>query len=218
MIICFLGIHINISRLFTFACFITVIVQFKLAHAGNTTSRSTTRINPFLNSSVITKLIKNQTNNTDDCEAEVIDETKYYFSVGYRAFAGALCVPITICAIFGNTLVIYVIKHYHSLRITGNIFLASLAVADVGVSTLAMTFYGFQLVKGRWIFGPVSLFNKLMNVSVLKKLIVFSFNTYICINESKQMLSRNAVVNIKFLFFMEIKEYIHVELKYLNIN
>jgi hypothetical protein len=212
MIICFLGIHINISRLFTFACFITVIVQFKLAHAVNTTSRSTTRINPFFNSSVISTLIKNQTtNNTLICEAEVIDETKYYFSVGYRAFAGALCVPITICAICGNTLVIYVIKHYHSLRITGNIFLASLAVADVGVSTLAMTFYGFQLVKGRWIFGPVSLFKILKNINVLKKLIVFSFNTYICINESKQMLSRNAVVNIKFLFFfMAIKEYIYV--------
>jgi hypothetical protein len=74
----------------------------------------------------------------------------------YRIFAGALVVPITICAIFGNILVIYVIKRYHSLRITGNVFLASLAVADVGVSTLAMTFYGLQLLQGRWMFGAVS--------------------------------------------------------------
>ncbi|CAF1641984.1 unnamed protein product, partial [Adineta ricciae] len=95
----------------------------------------------------------NQTT-TNNCVAEIIDETLYYFSVGYRAFAGALIVPITICGICGNTLVIYVIKHYHSLRITGNVFLASLAVADVGVSTLAMTFYGLQLLYGRWLFGP----------------------------------------------------------------
>ena len=100
----------------------------------------------------------NQTNLTtgNDCVPEIIDETLFHSSVPYRIFAGALIVPITICAIFGNSLVIYVIKHYDSLRITGNVFLASLAVADVGVSTLAMTFYGLQLLQGRWIFGPVS--------------------------------------------------------------
>jgi len=104
-----------------------------------------------------TIIITTTTTTFNNCIAEKIDETLYYFSVGYRAFAGALVVPITICAIFGNTLVIYVIKHYHALRITGNVFLASLAVADVGVSTLAMTFYGLQLLYGRWLFGPVSL-------------------------------------------------------------
>ena len=126
-----------------------------------------------LNNTVTLEETDNQTTSSNSCVAEVIDETVYYFSVGYRAFAGALVVPITICAIFGNTLVIYVIKHYHSLRITGNVFLASLAVADVGVSTLAMTLYGLQLLYGRWLFGPVSLFIRSIDFNSLKKSIVF---------------------------------------------
>jgi hypothetical protein len=131
--------------------------------AVNATSTPTKRFHLLLNrtttTTITTILFKtnNETNTTDGCKAEVIDEKLYYFSVGYRAFAGALVVPITICAICGNILVIYVIKRYPSLRVTGNVFLASLAVADVGVSTLAMTFYGLQLLYGRWLFGPVSL-------------------------------------------------------------
>jgi hypothetical protein len=167
MIICFLGVHINISRLFAFACIVTItfIVQFKLVLAVDAAPETSKRAYFSLNNTVTlekpdnqTIIITTTTTTFNNCVAERIDETLYYFSVGYRAFAGALVVPITICAIFGNTLVIYVIKHYHSLRITGNVFLASLAVADVGVSTLAMTFYGLQLLYGRWLFGPVSLF------------------------------------------------------------
>ncbi|CAF0975549.1 unnamed protein product [Didymodactylos carnosus] len=87
------------------------------------------------------------------CIPEVIDQSLIYYSLPYRIMAGLLIVPITICAIGGNILVIYVIKHFQSLRITGNVFLASLAVADVGVSTTAMTFYGLQLLTGKWILG-----------------------------------------------------------------
>jgi hypothetical protein len=163
MIICFLGVHINISRLFTFACFLTVIViiQSKLVLAVDATPRTSKRIHPLLNTTITYEKKNNETKTTTKCIAEIIDERVYYLSVGYRAFAGALVVPITICAICGNILVIYVIKRYHSLRITGNVFLASLAVADVGVSTLAMTFYGLQLLYGRWLFGAVSLFIKI---------------------------------------------------------
>jgi len=103
-----------------------------------------------------------KTNNTSPCVDDFIDSSLPYYSLPYRIFAGALIVPITFCSISGNILVIYVIKHYHSLRITGNVFLASLAVADVGVSTLAMTFYGLQLLQGRWILGAVSNLNDII--------------------------------------------------------
>ncbi|CAF1399874.1 unnamed protein product [Adineta steineri] len=156
MIICFLGIYIDISRLLTFICLVTLIliVQFKLVLIVDAAPENSTSISSYLNSTITVQQTDNQTT-INNCTAEIKDETLYYFSVGYRAFAGALVVPITICAICGNSLVIYVIKHYHSLRITGNVFLASLAVADVGVSTLAMTFYGLQLLYGRWLFGPL---------------------------------------------------------------
>ena len=151
----------TIDRLFTLACLLISIglVRSHLVIVVNAEApRPFLGGHPPISVSLNFDQTLNQTNlsTTDDCVPEIIDETLFYSSLPYRIFAGALIVPITICAIFGNSLVIYVIKHYDSLRITGNVFLASLAVADVGVSTLAMTFYCLQLLQGRWIFGPVS--------------------------------------------------------------
>jgi hypothetical protein len=160
MIICLLGVYINISRLLKFACFLSVfiLVQYKLVLTVHAAPGNIKVVQTSVNNSFILEQADNltRTNQTGTCIADIIDSSLPYFSLPYRIFAGALIVPITFCAIFGNILVIYVIKHYHSLRITGNVFLASLAVADVGVSTLAMTFYGLQLLQGRWILGAVS--------------------------------------------------------------
>jgi hypothetical protein len=165
MIICLLGVYINISRLLSFACFliVSVIVQYKLVLAVHAVPVKI--VHSSLNNTLTLGQADNLTNLTKrlkDCVPDVINVTLPYYSLPYRIFAGALIVPITFCAISGNILVIYVIKHYHSLRITGNVFLASLAVADVGVSTLAMTFYGLQLLQGRWILGAVSELNNII--------------------------------------------------------
>lgn len=151
MIIRLLGGSVHISRLASSLCYLTVLL---LVHEH--------LLQPVHGAHDATKASKparsraSTRNDTLVCIPEVIDATLPYFSLPYRIFAGTLIVPITICAIFGNILVIYVIKHFSNLRITGNVFLASLAFADVGVSTLAMTFYGLQLVRGRWILGAVS--------------------------------------------------------------
>lgn len=160
MFVCLLGVHINISRLLKFACILIVfaIVQSQLVlivHAAPV------KIVPSSSNHTLTLVQANfwtnsSLNRTGICTE---DNDTLPYSLPYRILAGALIVPITFCAISGNILVIYVIKHYHSLRITGNVFLASLAVADVGVSTLAMTFYGLQLLQGRWILGAVSELN-----------------------------------------------------------
>jgi hypothetical protein len=163
MIVCLFGVHINISRLLAFACslFVFVIVQNNLVLAVHAAPGVIKVVHSSsLNNTLTLDRANHLTNLTNSkiatCVAEEIDVTLPYFSLPYRIFAGALVVPITFCSISGNILVIYVIKHYPPLRITGNVFLASLAVADVGVSTLAMTFYGLQLVRGRWILGAVS--------------------------------------------------------------
>lgn len=170
MIICSIGARWQFSRLLTLFCLLLFLIPTILAldrtnstsvktilSISNRIEGTTTKTKTITTANVWSSQKTNESKH-GDCEAENIDETSFYFSLPYRIFAGALVVPITICAIFGNILVIYVIKHYHSLRITGNVFLASLAVADVGVSTLAMTFYGLQLLQGRWIFGAVSSF------------------------------------------------------------
>ena len=171
MVVCLISAYINTSRLYTVVCLLSFlfIVQSTLVLAIDAVPRTSKRIYVSMNKTTTLRMTLTQTNSTktDNCVAEIIDKTLYFLSVGYRAFAGALVVPITICAICGNTLVIYVIKHYPSLRITGNVFLASLAVADVGVSTLAMTFYGLQLLYGRWLFGAVSLLLRSVNGSIL---------------------------------------------------
>lgn len=154
MIVCLLGVYLNISRLFKFACRVIffLFIQSYLVLTVHAAPGNIKVVSPILNTTWILEQADNSTkNNSITCVPEVIDS-----SLPYRIFAGALVVPITFCAISGNILVIYVIKHYHSLRITGNVFLASLAVADVGVSTLAMTFYGLQLLRGKWILGAVS--------------------------------------------------------------
>lgn len=166
MIVCFFGVYINISRLLKFVCLLISfgIVQSKLVLFAHAAPDVTINFQSSFNHTLATDSTNYSTvltqNTTYICVAEVIDETLPFFSLPYRIFAGALVVPITICAISGNILVIYVIKHYRALRITGNVFLASLAVADVGVSTLAMTFYGLQLIQGRWILGAVSNLDK----------------------------------------------------------
>ena len=158
MIVCLLGVYLNISRLFKFACRLIffLFVQSYLVLTVHAAPGNIKVVQALSNTTWILEQADNFTSNhSTTCVAEVIDSSLPYFSLPYRIFAGALIVPITFCAISGNILVIYVIKHYPSLRITGNVFLASLAVADVGVSTLAMTFYGLQLLRGKWILGPV---------------------------------------------------------------
>jgi hypothetical protein len=160
MIICLLAFHIHTGRLLTFACllfFFLLLLQSSVALTISTAPTAIETIQIDWNTTFASEQTYNLTQTlTTTCVAEVLDVTLPYFSLPYRIFAGALIVPITFCAISGNILVIYVIKHFHALRITGNVFLASLAVADVGVSTLAMTFYGLQLLQGRWILGAVS--------------------------------------------------------------
>lgn len=164
MLSCLHALDLNISRLLTFACSLSVLLLvvpspliLTVHGALGVTKIGLTSSNTTLAREQTPFSLTNRTNASDgECVAEVLDITLPYFSLPYRIFAGALVVPITFCAITGNILVIYVIKHYRALRITGNVFLASLAVADVGVSTLAMTFYGLQLLLGRWILGAVS--------------------------------------------------------------
>lgn len=58
--------------------------------------------------------------------------------------------PIIFLSIFGNILVVVAVIKYPNLRLTNNIFLASLAVADCAVGILAMPPNALQLLSGHW--------------------------------------------------------------------
>ncbi|XP_031349544.1 dopamine receptor 1-like [Photinus pyralis] len=56
-------------------------------------------------------------------------------------------------SIAGNILVCVAIYTDRGLRRIGNLFLASLAIADLFVASLVMTFAGVNDLLGYWIFG-----------------------------------------------------------------
>lgn len=60
---------------------------------------------------------------------------------------------IIIAAIFGNLLVIVSVMRHRKLRIITNYFVVSLALADMLVAMVAMTFNASVQLTGRWMFG-----------------------------------------------------------------
>ena len=72
------------------------------------------------------------------------------YSLWQKIVFSMFMLPIIFFSICGNILVIVAICKYSYLRITNNIFLASLAVADCAVGILAMPPNALQLITGRW--------------------------------------------------------------------
>ena len=106
MTICCLDVYFNISRLYIIVCLLSTIfmVQIDSSFAIDSTLKTTTSTYSSLKKTVMFQQTPNQTTTitTHNCVAEVIDETLYYMSVGYRAFAGALIVPIIICFMYNK--------------------------------------------------------------------------------------------------------------------
>lgn len=76
--------------------------------------------------------------------------TVYQYAIWQKAIFACFMLPIIIFSIAGNIVVVIAISRYHYLRVTNNIFLASLAVADCAVGILAMTPNAMQLLSGHW--------------------------------------------------------------------
>lgn len=77
-----------------------------------------------------------------------------WFDVVCLVLKASLMLFIIIAAIFGNLLVIISVMRVRKLRIITNYFVVSLAMADIMVAMMAMTFNFSVQVTGRWNFGP----------------------------------------------------------------
>nr|ABG29734.1 dopamine receptor I [Ctenocephalides felis] len=66
---------------------------------------------------------------------------------------GSFLVLIIFLSVAGNILVCIAIYSDRGLRRIGNLFLASLAIADLFVASLVMTFAGVNDLLGYWVFG-----------------------------------------------------------------
>lgn len=67
--------------------------------------------------------------------------------------AGIFLAALIFLSIAGNILVCVAIYTERSLRRIGNLFLASLAIADLFVASLVMTFAGFNDLLGEYIYS-----------------------------------------------------------------
>ncbi|XP_034255386.1 dopamine receptor 1-like [Thrips palmi] len=67
---------------------------------------------------------------------------------------GIFLAVLIVMSIAGNVLVCVAIYTDRGLRSIGNLFLASLAIADLFVAALVMSFAAFNDLLGFWLFGP----------------------------------------------------------------
>ncbi|XP_055851149.1 octopamine receptor beta-2R isoform X2 [Episyrphus balteatus] len=90
--------------------------------------------------------------NVTQSVADGSDDNEWIDSV-MLTFKASLMLFIMVAAIFGNLLVIISVMRNRKLRIITNYFVVSLAMADIMVAIMAMTFNFSVQVTGRWNFS-----------------------------------------------------------------
>ena len=64
-----------------------------------------------------------------------------------------ICVVITVASVVGNVLVMFALYRNPRLRRPSNLYIGSLTVSDIILSSVAMPFTCISAITGRWIFG-----------------------------------------------------------------
>ncbi len=68
---------------------------------------------------------------------------------------GCLLFSLSIFTVFGNLLVLYAIRTEKHLRTVSNLFILSLAVADLAVGLIVMPLSAGHIIAGRWPFSSI---------------------------------------------------------------
>ncbi|BES96905.1 dopamine receptor [Nesidiocoris tenuis] len=114
-------------------------------------------------------------------------------------------------SIAGNILVCVAIYTDRGLRKIGNLFLASLAIADLFVAALVMTFAVVNDLLGYWIFGPQFCdtwvaFDVMCSTASILNLCAISLDRYIHIKDplrySRWVTKRVAIVTIAVVWLL----------------
>ncbi|RZC39869.1 7tm 1 domain containing protein [Asbolus verrucosus] len=101
---------------------------------------------------LLTQLFDLVTINETDLENE-IPENQDPVTMMSILVVGTFLSLLIFLSVAGNILVCVAIYTDRGLRRIGNLFLASLAIADLFVASLVMTFAGVNDILGYWIFG-----------------------------------------------------------------
>ena len=72
-----------------------------------------------------------------------------------KILLGCLLSSLSIFTVCGNILVLYALRTEKHLRTVSNLFILSLAVADLAVGLFVMPFSATTIIAGRWTFSSV---------------------------------------------------------------
>jgi histamine receptor H1 len=87
--------------------------------------------------------------------------TNHYFSkisidiLLQKILLGCLLLSLSIFTVFGNLIVLYAIRTQKRLRTVSNLFILSLAFADLVVGLIVMPLSAANIIAGRWPFSTV---------------------------------------------------------------
>lgn len=70
-----------------------------------------------------------------------------------KAALVTICVLIFVLALFGNSLVLYVVTRSKAMRTVTNIFICSLAVSDLLIAFFCIPFTMLQNISSNWLGG-----------------------------------------------------------------
>lgn len=113
-------------------------------------------------------------------------------------------------SIAGNILVCVAIYTDRALRRIGNLFLASLAIADLFVSSLVMTFAVVNDLLGYWMFGAQFCdtwiaFDVMCSTASILNLCAISLDRYIHIKDPLRYLMGTLFLTVSLLFVVYFK-------------
>jgi hypothetical protein len=108
-------------------------------------------ISTIITEAILSLSSANSSNSTFNNE----NDFNFSYTLWQKIIFACFMIPVIIFSVIGNIFVILAIVKNTQLQITGNIFLASLAVADSAIGFFAMPLNALQLLTGKWYFGPV---------------------------------------------------------------
>ena len=96
-----------------------------------------------------------QNGNDSSLEDTLFDnlDASLYFSMNRGILVAIILGAIMLFTIVGNLMVIWAIFNYRPLHNVQNMFMVSLAVADIAVAVLVMPFNVAYNLLGKWVFG-----------------------------------------------------------------
>ncbi|XP_030243070.1 dopamine receptor 1 isoform X2 [Drosophila navojoa] len=139
------------------------------------------------------------------------NETSWTNASEMDTIVGVFLSVLIFLSVAGNILVCLAIYTERSLRRIGNLFLASLAIADLFVASLVMTFAGVNDLLGYWIFGAEFCdtwvaFDVMCSTASILNLCAISMDRYIHIKDplryGRWVTRRVAVITIAAIWLL----------------